>query len=190
MDFLDFWRLMDFWLRLLSKATEITTKHQKLPKIKFFFSLKGKKSLNKSPQQELEESPHSWLYLLVWTYLCHFLLILSVQIRISDIFLTLSFFQIIPPADRQSVFYIVRAWSRTRQCIIFVPIYLLGNLNWLSHIYLAIFLSLADPVKARGCSTNTSAPHSFIHSFIERSFSSQSLTAPSRPNGWRKLFQL
>ena len=39
---------------------------------------------------------------------------------------------------------------------------------------------LADPGKARGCSTNTS---SLINSFIQRTFSSHSFTAPPRPIG-------
>ena len=54
-------------LRLLLKVTKVNTGHQKLPKQhkKPFFCPKGKKSLGRSPPQELEVGPRSGPYLLV-----------------------------------------------------------------------------------------------------------------------------
>ena len=60
-------------LRLLLNGTEVTTEHNKWPKIStksvksYFFCKKGKKSLDQSPLQELEERPHNGLYLVVYT---------------------------------------------------------------------------------------------------------------------------
>ena len=59
--------------KVTTKKTEITTEHQKLPKIRrnsansFLFARRAKKALanNKSPPQELEISLCSRLYLLV-----------------------------------------------------------------------------------------------------------------------------
>ena len=57
------------FLKLLLKGTEVTTEHQKIPKISFKSIKKAcfclQKSLGKSPLQKLEESPFSGLYLLV-----------------------------------------------------------------------------------------------------------------------------
>ena len=44
-------------------------------------------------------------------------------------------------------------------------------------------ICLADPGKARACSTNSLVIHLFIHSFIKSAFSSHSFTARPRPNG-------
>ena len=62
-------------LRVLLNVTEVTTEHQKWPKIgthsvKAFFCPKGKKASaeSQSPPQELEVSPRSGLYLLVALY--------------------------------------------------------------------------------------------------------------------------
>ena len=68
--FLDFFGFFKKLLRLLLKVTEVTTEHQKWPKISTnivkspFFCPKGKKAPaeGQSPPQELEVSP---LYLLV-----------------------------------------------------------------------------------------------------------------------------
>ena len=49
---------------------------------------------------------------------------------------------------------------------------------------------LADPDKARGCSTNTLVINSVSESVSKWAFSSHSFTAPPRPNGERKHFQL
>ena len=62
-------------LRLLLKVTEVTTEHQKWPKISEnsikspTFAQRAKKApaLGRSPPQELEVSPRSGLYLLVMT---------------------------------------------------------------------------------------------------------------------------
>ena len=49
-------------LKLLLKVTEITTEHQKWPKI----SKNSKKTVRQNPPQELEVSPRSGLYFLVF----------------------------------------------------------------------------------------------------------------------------
>ena len=85
--FLNFWNFLKFlyflWIffwslgflsklpRLLIKVTKVTTAHQKLPKIgqisiiSSLFCIKGKKSLSRSPPQELEVGLCSRPYLLV-----------------------------------------------------------------------------------------------------------------------------
>ena len=77
LDFQDFWIFFFYYyffrflffklLRLLLKVTKVTTGNQKWPKKhnKVFFSPKGKKSLGRSPLQELEVGPRSGPYLLV-----------------------------------------------------------------------------------------------------------------------------
>ena len=54
---------------LLLKVTKVTTEHQKWPDIISIINLfcpKGKKSLSLSPAQDIEESPRSGQYLLVF----------------------------------------------------------------------------------------------------------------------------
>ena len=88
LDFLDFFDFFDFlkffgffyffldffgFLGFFFKVTNVTTGHQKLPKmgqnsiISFFFARRAKKTSaeGRSPPQELEVSPRSGLYLLV-----------------------------------------------------------------------------------------------------------------------------
>ena len=74
--FLDFIKKFGFFsklLWLLVKVTEVTTEHQKISKNSIKISKpKGQKNLSaegRSPPQELEESPHSGLYLLVFLHL-------------------------------------------------------------------------------------------------------------------------
>ena len=60
-------------LMLLLKDTKVSTRHQKLPKmgqnsiLSSFCCPKGKKSLGRSPPQELDVGPRSGPYLLVLT---------------------------------------------------------------------------------------------------------------------------
>ena len=53
----DFWGFISKLPSLLLKVAEVNNDHQQLPRISSFFT--------QSPPQELEESPHSGLYLLV-----------------------------------------------------------------------------------------------------------------------------
>ena len=74
-----FWIFLDFFfwlllLKLLLKVTKVTTGHQKLPKmgqnsiLRSFLARRAKKASaeGRSPPQELEVSPRSGLYLLVY----------------------------------------------------------------------------------------------------------------------------
>ena len=71
MDFFVFLGFLSKFLRLLLKVTKVTTGHQKLPKMgqnsikSSFFARRAKKSLGRSPPQELEVGPRSGPYLLV-----------------------------------------------------------------------------------------------------------------------------
>ena len=66
--FWEYWifRILSKLLRFLLKVIEVTTEHQKSPKMGLFFR-RAKKALVKgqSHPQELEESPHRGLYFLV-----------------------------------------------------------------------------------------------------------------------------
>ena len=70
--FLGFYEFLSKFLRLLQKVTEVTTGHQKWPKmgqnnvISSFFFPKAKTSLGQSPPQELEVGPWCKRYLLVF----------------------------------------------------------------------------------------------------------------------------
>ena len=87
-----FFGLFSKWLRLLLKIAEVTTEHQKWPKISTnsvkssSFAQRAKKASAEgwSPPQKLEVSPHSGLYLLVILITHHgFIIFLSLYISIN-----------------------------------------------------------------------------------------------------------